>query len=87
MTPKEFFNRLTLVIGDEPTVVTISPGPFSIEVGPNDARAMILLNHLTAQYPDMTMGDLMKTLDAARWWAVFWASVPPEQEEMVGSRD
>lgn len=84
MTPKEFFNWVAAAVGDEPTMVTIAPGPFSIKVGPNDVRAMVLLNHLVEQYPDMAMGDLTKTLDAARWWAVFWASVPNEQVEQVG---
>ena len=73
MTPIEFYDRLQSIIG--PGVVTLSPGPLTVNVGTADAIAARLLLWLHDEMPeDATVGDLFDVLDAAHWWATFWTS-------------
>ena len=74
MTPHGFYERLAEVT--EPTKMTLSPGPFKVNVNSHDAMAARRILWLEEQMPeDATTGDLFDVLDAAHWWATFWSSL------------
>jgi hypothetical protein len=80
MTPNDFYRSLQSVT--ETSEVTLSPGPLTIQVNKQDAMAGKLLLWLQEQVPDdFTAGDLLDVLDAAKWWATFWTSLPWEDDE------
>jgi len=73
MTPHEFYEQLAKVT--EQMNITLSPGPFKVNVNSHDAMAAKLILWLEEQMPeDATTGDLFDVLDAAHWWATFWLS-------------
>jgi hypothetical protein len=79
MTPNDFYKSLQVAGLSE---VTLSPGPLTIRVNEQDAMAGNLLLWLQEQVPDaFTVRDLFEVLDAAKWWATFWASLPREDDE------
>jgi len=68
----------------ESCILTLSDSKLEIKVGKADAMAARLLLWLVEQMPDdATVGDQFEVLDAAKWWATFFASVvldPPLPE-------
>lgn len=80
MRPSEFFERVVNEMKDGGDVVTLSPGPIKMQVTEYDRTAMQLILMLIDQYPNNKVGDTLKILDAARWWAIFWASMPDEND-------
>jgi hypothetical protein len=75
MTAEEILAQMATVAGPN-TLMTLSPGPMTLAVGPTDAQAAELIRHLDAAYPDMTTGEALDLLDAARWWIQFFAAAP-----------
>lgn len=72
MTSDDFFRELSR---SQPGSMTLSPGPFRVEIGLNDALAARLILWLVKQLPaDATQGDVEEILDSAKWWSVFWDS-------------
>jgi hypothetical protein len=69
MTPKLV---LSLIEQLENGTVTLSPGPLEIRVDESDARAATILKQLAEE--DLTVSEVLKTLQSAIWWVQFWAS-------------
>lgn len=62
---------------EEPTKVTLSPGPFVANCDWHDAIAAKLLLWLYDEMPeDATYGDLEDVLLATLWWAQFLTMQP-----------
>jgi hypothetical protein len=80
MKPSEFFERIVNEMQVGGDVITLSPGPIQMQVSEHDRAAMQLILDLIEKCPDVRVGDTIKVLDAARWWAVFWASMPNEND-------
>lgn len=80
MKPSEFFERVIGEMKDGGDVVTLSPGPLQLEVSEHDRAAMEIILSLIRDYPELKVGDTLKILDAAKWWATFWAAMPDENE-------
>ncbi len=77
MTPEDFLKKLATIEG--PTEIRLSPGPLDIKANVADALAAKLILWLYDEMPeDATSGDMLNVLDAARWWAAFWFSLPTE---------
>ena len=75
MRVKDFYENLSQVTAS--TELTLSPGPVTLKVNAQDALAARLLLWLEQEMPpDATQGDLDDVLDAAKWWATFWAAMP-----------
>ena len=75
MRVKDFYEGLSQVTAS--TELTLSPGPVTLKVNAQDALAARLLLWLEQEMPpDATQGDLDDVLDAAKWWATFWAAMP-----------
>jgi hypothetical protein len=62
-------------------VMTLSPGPIEIVCGANDARAAELLLWILGRWPDLKMGEMASTLNAAMWWSTFFATMPGAGKE------
>ena len=74
MKQEDFYRHLAAISG--PGILDLSPGPISIKIGKHDTMAAKLLLWLFDNMPeDATSGDLLDTLDAARWWSAFWFSL------------
>ena len=80
MKPSQFFERVINDMKAGGDVVTLSPGPLRLEVSEHDRAAMEIILSLIRDYPELKVGDTLKILDAARWWATFWAAMPDENE-------
>lgn len=80
MKPSQFFERVITEMKSGGDVVTLSPGPFRLEVSEHDRAAMEIILSLIRDYPELRVGDTLKILDAAKWWATFWAAMPDEDE-------
>ena len=75
MRVKDFYEGLSRVTAS--TELTLSPGPVTLKVNAQDTLAARLLLWLEQEMPpDATQGDLDDVLDAAKWWATFWAAMP-----------
>ncbi len=75
MKVASFYAQLAKVA--KPSLLTLSDGELEIRVNKHDAAAAELLLWLTEHLPeDATVGDQFEVLDAAKWWATFFASVP-----------
>ena len=60
-----------------PSLLTLSDGKLQIKVDRHDGAAARLLLWLTEHLPETaTVADLLEVLDAAKWWATFFSSVP-----------
>lgn len=71
-TPKAYLE--SLVGQTEPMKLSLPPIP--IKVNKQDFMAARLLLWLHEQMPeDATQGDLDDVLDAAKWWATFFAAL------------
>ena len=75
MTPDEFYKRMAEIV-ETHTIITLSPGPLRLSVGPQDAMAAKLLLWLMDQMPEAaTVGDVDAVLDATKFWSTFWSSL------------
>lgn len=80
MTPEAFYKRLAQGV-DPNSLITLSPGPIRLRIGPQDALAAKLLLWLVEQMPeDATQGDMDDVLESARYWSMFWASLERDGE-------
>lgn len=77
MTPEEFLRQLKDFNQDG--LATLSPGPLRIKVGKSDARAAELLDWIYERHPNVTIAEVLDTLDALRWWVQFWAAVQDDE--------
>jgi hypothetical protein len=80
MKPSEFFERVINEMQHDGEVVTLGPGPIQMKVSLHDRAAMQLILALIQDYPGIKVGDTLKILDAAKWWATFWAAMPNEDK-------
>lgn len=80
MTAAQFFERVITEMEPGGGVVTLAPGPLQLRVGEHDRAAMEIVLMLIRDYPELKVGDTLKILDAARWWATFWAAMPDEAQ-------
>jgi len=69
-TPNDILNQVRQI--REPTTVTISPGPFVVRCGWQDALAVGILETLE----DLTTGEVRDVLIAALWWVDMFSSYP-----------
>lgn len=83
MNASQFFERIVNEMQTGGDVVMLSPGPIQMQVNEYDRAAMRLILELIENYPNAKIGDALKILDAARWWAIFWASMPDERREVA----
>ena len=83
MKVASFYTQLAAIT--KPGILTLSDGKLEIKVREADAMAAYLLLWLAEHLPeDATVGDQFEVLDAAKWWATFFASVvldPPLCED------
>ncbi len=80
MKPSDFFEHVINEMEPGGGVVTLSPGPMQLKIGEHDRAAMEIVLMLISDYPWLKVGDTLKILDAARWWAMFWAAMPDEDD-------
>ena len=75
MKVASFYAQLANVT--KPSLLTLSDEELEIKVGWHDGAAARLLLWLTECLPETaTVADQFEVLDAAKWWAMFFSSVP-----------
>lgn len=52
-----------------------------IHVGQTDAVGADIVQYCTQKYPDMTLGDLMDSIQMAWWWVTFYCSLVDEPKD------
>ena len=79
MKPKTLLQNLRNSAGA--TVVRFPPD-LAVKCGPQDVRAAQLLLWAEEQWPTLSMGDLLKTLQAALWWSTLFGAMHSEAGEV-----
>jgi len=80
MNAIEFFGRLS---NAEPGTMMLSPGPLEMKIGTADINAARSIIAWHNKIEGLTMGQLLDTLDAMRWWLVFWAGLAEGDVQVI----